>query len=119
MRGLSTRTMTIMLSVLLIAAPILSQQDACMQAQVDAQSDVNSIVWFGAGFLCGVFGWGAAYLVEPTPNTMRLVGQEADFVAVYTQCYKTEGKKIQTTKAMYGCLAAAAFNLLVMSTAGG
>ena len=78
--------------------------DACMQAQMDAQAEVNGTLWFFAGCLFGVLGVGAAYVIEPSPPATRLVGQPSDYVAVYSDCYKSKGKSIQTSAAIKGCV---------------
>jgi hypothetical protein len=104
----------IVISMLAAPALVLAQEagDACMQAQVDAERDVNTTLWFFAGCLFGIFGVGAAYLLEPSPSAVSLVGKSADYVAVYTDCYKDKGRSIQTNKALIGCLTWAGVNLV-------
>lgn len=95
--------------VLLIPLTMLNAQEgdiasACQQAQIDVRTDVNGTLWLGAGCLFGIFGVGAAYLIEPSPPAMRLMGKSPQYVAAYTDCYKSEGKTIQGKKAITGCL---------------
>ena len=100
----------IVLAVLVALPPLglLAQlpvaTDACMQAQMDAQADVNGTLWFFAGCLLGIWGVGAAYVIEPSPPASRLVGQPPDYVAMYTDCYKDKAKSIQTSASMKGCV---------------
>lgn len=107
------RIISTIIIVSLVAIPVvLSAQvdagDACLQAQIDAERDVNSILWLGAGCLFGILGVGAAYLIEPSPSAIGLLGKSADYVAVYTDCYKDSGKSIQTKNAWIGCLVGSA-----------
>ena len=90
----------------MLSAQMAPSQDACMQAKMDAQNDVNSGLWFGSGCLLGFpLGWPILpMLIEPTPPATRLIGMPPDYIAYYTQCYKEAGKKVQSSKAMTGCI---------------
>ncbi|NPA80722.1 MAG: hypothetical protein GXO29_06715 [Thermotogae bacterium] len=96
-------------TVSMIAAPVALQaqaaSEACQQAQMDVQNDVNGTLWLAAGFFLGILGVGAAYVLEPDPPATRLVGKDPQYVAVYTDCYKRAGKDIQVKKAAIGCVA--------------
>ncbi len=97
----------LVISMSLLFTPILAQSvqtDACMQAQAAADRDINTTLWFGAGCLFGIFGLGAAYVVEPSPSATSLLGKSPEYVAVYTDCYRDGAQKIQQSKAMTGCL---------------
>lgn len=107
------------LAVAILFVPVLSQQDPCLEAAIDAKRDINKPLWFGAGCLGGIVGWGAAYVVEPSPSAMRLMGKDPEYVALYTECYKMEGKKIQQKQALYGCLTFAGAYLLLNLLVGG
>ncbi|RKZ23976.1 hypothetical protein DRQ23_01645, partial [bacterium] len=97
----------IVLAVLMALPPLglLAQlpvaTDACMQAQMDAQADVNKSLWFlvgclppaGGGCLLGLWGVGIGAVtslgtialssfIEPSPPTSRLLGQQQDYVAI-------------------------------------
>ena len=96
------------LSPLGVLAQLPVATDACAQAQMDAQADVNETLWFFAGCLFGVLGVGAAYVIEPSPPASRLLGQPPDYVAIYTDCYKDKAKSIQTSAAIKGCITYAA-----------
>jgi len=92
----------------MVGAPVALQAqvaDACMQAETDAQRDVNGALWIAAGFFLGLLGIGAAYVVEPDPPMSRLVGKDPQYVAAYTDCYKRAGRDIQVKKAVIGCVA--------------
>lgn len=98
-------------TVSLITAPVMvsaqSVQKACAQAQIDAKQDVNGMLWLAAGFFLGLLGVGAAYVIEPDPPAMKLMGKSPEYVAAYTDCYKRAGRDIQVKKAITGCVAGA------------
>ena len=87
---------------------------------MDAQADQDGIGWMAAGFCCGAFGWGAAYVMDADqPDAARLLGKDVNYVTVYSQCYQEEGKEIQTSSAMKGCVASVVFNLVMQVMAAG
>ena len=93
--------------------------DPCLQAAIDASMDVNGNLWYGAGCLLGILGMGASYVIEPDPPATRMIGMEANEMAIYTTCYKAEAKKIQQKKSLSGCLTyAAVYVLLIMGASG-
>lgn len=101
-----TKVISITLASLLIMTPIVAQQsqlDACTQANMDAKNDVNAVLWIGAGCFLNFFGILLGYVIEPAPQASKLIGKDADYVAIYTDCYKSRAKKIQGTNALYGC----------------
>ncbi len=90
--------------VVLNAAQTEELKNACTQGQFDAEKDINGTLWLAIGFFGGIFGIAAAYLLEPTPPAARLIGKSPEYVASYTECYKSAGKDIQTKKAITGCV---------------
>ncbi len=107
MRKLGSMVVAGVLSVSLITTPIAlyaqSATEVCTQAEMDAKRDVNKVLWMGAGFFLGVIGVGAAYVLEPDPPAMRLVGKSPEYVATYTDCYKSAGRNLQVKSAVTGC----------------
>ena len=104
---ISTKAISIILASLMLLTPIAAQQnqlDACTQATMDAQNDVNTALWVGAGCILGFWAIIGAYLIEPTPQATKLIGKDANYVALYTDCYKAEAKKRQTNYSLYGCV---------------
>ncbi len=91
-----------------VASPVMVQaqsaQRACMQAEMDAEADVNKVLWIAAGFFLGLLGVGAAYVLEPDPPASNLLGKSPEYVAVYTDCYKRKGKSVQVKNAVIGCV---------------
>ncbi len=86
-------------------------KDACVQAQMDAERDVNGTMWLAIGCIGGIIGFAIAYIVEPSPPAGRLLGKSPEYVASYTNCYKAAGKKIQQDKALLGCIIGTAISL--------
>ena len=81
-----------------------SADDAAYMAYSDARADVNGGTWFTIGCLLGCTGWLIAYMIEPNPPATRLLGKSPEYIAVYSDAYKKEAKKIQAQKALQGCL---------------
>lgn len=71
--------------------------------EADALSQ-STATWFLLGCLLGVVGWLIAYVVEPSPNSINLLGKTPEFVAGYTAGYKEKLKSRNTSSAMTGCL---------------
>jgi len=102
----------ILFAVVLLASvnTVIAQEEVdekvkiCQRAKLDAQMDVNKMLWFGAGFIFNILGLGAAYIIEPSPPPIRLLGKSPEYVAVYTDCYKNEAKRVQANKALVGCI---------------
>lgn len=90
--------------VILNAAQSEEIANACKQGEFDAQKDVNGTLWLAIGFFGGILGIAAAYIIEPTPPASRLIGKSPEYVAAYTDCYKSAGKDVQTKKAITGCV---------------
>lgn len=109
---------SLFLAVMMFVFPIVvnaqATADAIAQAQVDASSDVNGMLWMGAGCLFGILGVGAAYIIEPSPKATRLLGKSPEYVAAYTDAYKNKAKSVQTSNAWIGCLGGTALYLLLL-----
>jgi hypothetical protein len=83
------------------------------EAQAQAKSDVSPILWLAIGCLLNVVGWVMAMLVTFTnPPVSSLLGKSPDYVTVYTDAYKAEAKRIQTGKALIGCLVGTGVEIL-------
>lgn len=94
-------------SLLLVGSvPGLNAQpvaEAIAQAERDAKADVNEYLWFGAGFFLGVIGVLLAYLAPPSPPAVRLIGKSPEYVAAYTDAYKSAATREKGTAAIIGC----------------
>ncbi|MBI4722910.1 MAG: hypothetical protein HY769_07970 [Candidatus Stahlbacteria bacterium] len=80
----------------------------CELAKQDAQADVSSIMWLGAGVLTSATAVLVAYIYSPNPPASRLLGKSPEYAAYYTECYTKEAKRVQTRNATMGCIAPAA-----------
>lgn len=107
----------VLLSFLIFALPILAQMDDMMAGRMAgeqaARSNVNGTLWFAAGCLIGVIGVLIAYVYEPNPPSMMLMGKSPEYVMAFTDAYKTTGKSIQTRQAWTGCLTAVVVSTLL------
>ena len=113
------------MTVLIVSMPVatLAQQnslqaEAKAAAEVDANTDVNKPLWFGAGCLLtglaflpdpygyffppiGVIG---AYVYRPDPPVSRFIGKSPEYIAAYTSAYKAKRGNTQGLWAGAGCL---------------
>jgi hypothetical protein len=78
-------------------------ENACVEGQMSAKSSVSGGLWFFAGCF-GLLGLLFAYIYEPSPPVMSLIGKSPEYVAIYTDCFKREAKSVQTKSAIRGCL---------------
>jgi hypothetical protein len=75
---------------------------AAMEGTQDAQADENAALWFFAGCLLGLIGVVIAVVAEPTPPPARMMGKSPEYLAVYTQAYRAEGKAAQLRSSLWG-----------------
>lgn len=113
------RANSILLTILLLSIPIVAQipetqqqQNPVLDAEAAAERDVDKTMWLALGCLLGVFGLAAAYLIAPNPPAQALLGKSPEYIAVYTDAYRKEGKKLQGSKALIGCLAGTAVQVV-------
>jgi hypothetical protein len=104
------KKLLLIVSVLMVFYPVLAvaqtneTQKACVQAKADAKREINGSLWLAGGCLIGLLAVGAAYLMEPSPPSSKLLNKSPEYVAAYTNCYVEEGRSIQTSNAVKGCL---------------
>lgn len=100
---------TIIMSFMVFATPILAQQGELMAGRVAgeqaARARVNGTLWLLIGCIGGEVGIIVAYLLEPNPPSTQLLGKSPEYVAAYTDAYKVTAKSIQSRKAWTGCIA--------------
>lgn len=108
--GVSYKKIIALSLAMMLVTPLLAQapgaQQACSRAQMDAERDVNGTLWLGIGFLFTFpLGWPLLpMMIEPSPSASRYVGKSPEYIAAYTDCYKSAAKKIQQNKALTGCI---------------
>ncbi len=72
-------------------------------AHSQAKEDTSSLLWYSAGFVLSYWGIFAAMIIDPTPPVAELIGKSPDYIAVYTDYYMRETKRLQTRAAVWGC----------------
>ena len=106
---------SVLLCALLIAIPVFAQQqDAAAQALIDAQRNISGTTWLIIGIFLGIIGYVIALASPPSAPASALLGKSSDYVAVYSDTYKEEGKKIQMRSAMVGCLIGVGVEVLLV-----
>jgi hypothetical protein len=84
------------------APPPVDTARAVLEATQDAQADENGTLWFFAGCILGLIGVVIAAVAEPSPPPARLMGKSPEYLAIYTQTYKSEGKSAQLRSSLWG-----------------
>ena len=134
MKKSTLNVLVLLMVVLIFSIPFVSfaQQhsvilEAKAMAEQDAESDVNKIMWFGAGSLisggtlfvlriiddptsemCGAacllhgFFFAVPFVHSPPPSPSRLLGKSPEYITAYTAAYKAETRKIQALWGIVG-----------------
>jgi hypothetical protein len=84
------------------APPPVDTNRAVMEATQDAEADTNGVLWFFAGCLLGLIGVVIAAVADPTPPPARMMGKSPEYLAVYTNTYKSVGHSAQLHSALWG-----------------
>jgi hypothetical protein len=84
------------------APPPVDTGRAVLEATQDAQADTNGVLWFFAGCLLGLIGVVIAAVADPTPPPARMMGKSPEYLAVYTNTYKSVGHSAQLHSALWG-----------------
>lgn len=106
--SLSKKGIALILVLLMIAAPLLAQQEMSeyLQGKMDGEREAKgNNMWFLAGCLLGGVGIIIAYVMEPDVPTQQLVGKSPEYVQGYTEGYKKKAQTKNAMSALYGCLA--------------
>ncbi len=82
--------------------PPVDAARATIEATQDAQADENGALWFFAGCVLGLIGVVIAYVAEPSPPTARLMGKSPQYLAIYMNTYRSEGRSAQVRSALLG-----------------
>lgn len=110
--------LVMVLSLFAVSMPyhvFAAEQNLCMQAEKDVEKDTNKVLWWGAGFLCGIFGVGAGYLMTPAVPAERLTGKSSSYVQQYTSCYQAAAKNMNGLMALTGCALSVAIGSLIFT----
>lgn len=83
---------------------LVTGDDPVADAKAAAQLEDSSL-WFWAGCALGATGMVIAYIIEPKPSAVSLLGKSPEYVAVYSDVYTKEVKNANTKAATRGCIA--------------
>jgi hypothetical protein len=102
-------TIAAVMSFVVFVTPILAQQDDFMAGRIageqSARANTSGMAWMAIGCIGGLLGVIVAYVYEPNPSITMLLGKSPEYVAAYTDAYKSAAKNTQTSKAWVGCIA--------------
>ena len=84
------------------------QAEAVAAAELDAETNTNTSLWFFIGCLGGLLGLVYSNFDTPTVPASRLMGKSPEYVAFYSDAYVLKAKKLQTDSAVRGCITNAA-----------
>lgn len=110
--------LVVVLSLFVVSVPFhvfATEQHLCIQAEKDVERDTNRMLWMGAGFLCGIFGVAAGYLMTPAVPVERLTGKSSSYVQEYTSCYQASAKNMNGLMAITGCSLAVTMASLIFT----
>jgi len=82
------------------------------QGTLDAQ---GSAAWSLAGFGCGIFGIGAAYIYSATPPPQVLAGKSQEYTVAYIEAYQSKSRQKNAHHAMMGMVVSIAAYLLLIA----
>ena len=80
----------------------LEQRQAEIDAEQDAQTDTNKLIWVIAGFVGNFIGVLIAYIYQPEPRASQFLEKPEAYTAFYKDTYKTKARSIQLTYALIG-----------------
>ena len=100
--------LTYFLVAILLLSPLLvmadEMADAMLQAKMDAERDANGSLWCILGGFFGIWPVIIGYIMDPTPNAYSLMNKSSEYVAAYTEIYKSQVKSIRGKQALTGCI---------------
>ena len=90
----------------------LEQRQAEIDAEQDAKTDTNKLVWFIAGFIGNFIGILIAYIYQPEPRASQFLEKPEEYTAFYKDAYKIKVRSIQLTYVLIGSAGLAAVCLI-------
>ena len=76
--------------------------DAQLRAEQDAESDPKKVRWFFIGFFGNIIGVLIASIYEPNPPASRMLEESPEYVALYTDSYRSKSRSIQVRLSVIG-----------------
>ncbi len=94
----------------------VNRQQIEIDAEQDAKSDVNMILWMAVGFALNVAGILIAYIYQQSPPATRTFEKSHEYVLFYTEAYKVKLRSLQVKYSVIGLLvtAGSAFILFII-----
>ena len=89
-------------------------EDACQSGRMAAKARTSGGLWFFVGCVGGLIGLIVAYVYEPNPPAMELIGKSPEHVSSYTGCYRTAAKETQTKNALIGCVVGTTVSIAIL-----
>ena len=111
--------LALLMAVLTLSMPVVTfaQQNseiikAKVDAERDAETDVNQFMWFGGTFvlsvvggcLLGSVGVIGASVYQPSPPVSRLISKSPEYIVFYTAAYKAKVRNRQLIPSTLGCV---------------
>ena len=78
------------------------QRQAAIDAEQDAKTDTNKLIWVIAGFVGNFIGILIAYIYQPEPRASQFLEKPEEYTAFYKDTYKIKARSIQLTYALIG-----------------
>lgn len=111
------KTLAVIMSILVFATPLLSQEASSdfLQGMADGKKDSKgSSVWFIAGLGCGAIGFVIAAVHNPNVPAENVVGKSQEYVLGYTEGYQSEARRSNMLFAGFGWAISAAVVIAIM-----
>lgn len=91
--------------------------EAHLTAEQDAESDARKTRWVFIGVFGNILGVLIASIYEPTPPASRMLGKTPEYVALYTDSYRSKSRSVQVRQSVIGValILALGFVLLVLT----
>ena len=80
----------------------VEQRQAEMDAEQDAKTDTNKLIWVIAGLIGNFIGILIAYIYQPEPRASQFLEKPEEYKVFYTDTYKIKVRSIQLTYALIG-----------------
>ena len=80
----------------------LEQRQAEIDAEQDAKTHTNKLIWLIAVFIGTFIGILIAYVYQPEPRASQFLEKPEEYTAFYKDTYKIKARSIQLTYTLIG-----------------